>query len=116
MARPKTDPGKRLAHRAGTRFTLAEWSAVVEAARAEGLTPAALIRSLTLRGLDIPTPRHSRFRPRAVDPDLLREINAIGRNLNQSVKAVHQGQLDHNLGDQLREVAAILITVREATS
>lgn len=58
----------------------AERRQLQELARSRGCTIASVLRSAIT---EIPLPR--------VEADLIREVNLIGRNLNQLVRAVHSG-------------------------
>lgn len=114
----------------GPRFTSAEHQRLVRAANADGETPAAFVREVLIAHLDgKDKPVKQRPAP-LVGPDAVRELNAIGRNLNQSVTALNMIARDvrgdtgggadlkaalGRMGEtirQLREVLAEIVTRR----
>lgn len=93
MARPKRDDTEARSAHVAARFTAAERLALDERAAAAGLTLSEFVRAAAL----------DREPPRAAMPagpagvmsaEEVRELNRIGQNLNQAVRAIHTGNSD----------------------
>ena len=104
---PATDPPARLTRTAGTRFSDEQFEALVDYARACGLTPTAFIRKVVL-GVK-PIARRPELRSAIV------AVNRVGNNLNQLVKLAHTGVvLAPELVRVVREVLAELHALQRA--
>ena len=102
-----TDPPARLTRTAGTRFTDEQFEALVDYARACGLTPTAFIRKVVL-GVK-PIARRPELRSAIV------AVNRVGNNLNQLVKLAHTGVvLAPEIVRAVREVLAEIMTMYKA--
>jgi len=107
LGRPPKDPSERRTERVDVFFSIAERLKLNADAKACGLSPASYVRKLV-----------AGFRPttqaeHAADPRLLLELNAIGNNVGQTMRAIKVGtqskadwqQLKRDLEDALQMVA-----------
>ena len=99
MPRPPKEPTARRAVMYRVRLTAAERDDLDRRAAAAGLTPSAFARCALL---DCRPPALAR-----VDPVALRQLQAIGNNLNQLARHANRDDgLAEELGDELRATLA----------
>ena len=79
---------KKKTHRVGVFFTSEEFAKIQLNASRAGLTEAEFLRQLGL-GKEVKAP------PRAASFAAVKEINAIGKNLNLLVRAVHTFEIEN---------------------
>ena len=89
MARPRLNPAERRTRQINVRVTEAEAVALAEQAGRARLTVAAYLRRRGLRR------RVRAVRERRLAAEDRRELNRIGVNLNQMVRAMHTGRAVH---------------------
>jgi hypothetical protein len=82
---------KKKTHRVGVFFTSEEVAKIQLNASRAGLTKAEFLRQLGL-GKEVKAP------PRTVNFAVVKEINAIGKNLNSLVRAVHTFRIEDAAG------------------
>ncbi len=113
LGRPPKDPADRRTERVDVFFSIAERLKLVEDAKACGLSPAAYVRKLVAGFRPTAQAEHS------ADPRLLLELNAIGNNVGQTVRAIKTGtgakadwqQLKRDIQDVLQMVALDQVSV-----
>ena len=99
MPRPPKEPAARRAVMYRVRLTAAERAELDRRAAAAGLTPSAFARCALL---DCRPPALAR-----VDPAAVRQLQAIGNNLNQLARQANRdGGVTEELGDELRAALA----------
>jgi hypothetical protein len=79
---------KKKTHRVGVFFTAEEFAKIQLNAKRVGITEAEFLRQLGL-GKEVKAP------PRTVNFAAVKEINAIGKNLNLLVRAVHTFEIEN---------------------
>ena len=100
MGRPKSKPHEVRSKMAGVRLREEEWAGLVQLAENLGETPSRIIRRLVREAIN--------GGPDYFDDGLLdlrrmyRELNSIGRNLNQLSRAANRGAVVG--GDDVRRV------------
>jgi len=107
LGRPPKDPADRRTERVDVFFSIAERLKLGEDAKACGLSPASYVRKLVAGFRLTAQAEHS------ADPRLLLELNAIGNNVGQTVRAIKAGteakadwqQLKRDIEDVLQRVA-----------
>lgn len=87
MGRPELQPEERRTERHNIRFSPNEYEHVRQQADAAGLDVAEYLRRRAL-GYVVPQAPHRR----GVEPGLLRELNAIGVNINQIARNLNSGR------------------------
>lgn len=91
------------------RVTPEELQAINAQVQASGLSKSEIARR-AIFGLDVKT------RKPVIDTVAMRELAAIGNNLNQIVKAMHQGRVAPDLGgtidDMHRRITDLYVTAR----
>lgn len=111
MARPKRDDLTARSAHVAARFTAAERLALDERATSAGVTLSEFVRA---SALGVTPARLSAAMPAGpagvLSADELRELNAIGNNLNQIARALNSGRADPVDGD-LRAALSQLETV-----
>jgi hypothetical protein len=100
----KAPPKARVVH---ARYSEDEYAAVVEAAKAAGMTVSSFFRSLTLEGAGVRP--FLTAQDRAVLALLLEDMRKIGINLNQMARSLNSGHAVHaeDVGASIRDVQAI---------
>ncbi|MDT0633196.1 plasmid mobilization protein [Rubrivirga litoralis] len=73
------------------RFSPEEWGRVEAWARDAQVSPSRYVREATMR-------RRPAERPRGVRAEAVREMKAVGRNLNQLVRLAHRARADRAAG------------------
>ena len=102
MGRPKLKPSGVRSRAAAVRFREEEWDGLKQLAENLGETPSRIIRRLVREAL---TGGPDYFDDGVIDlRNMHRELNAIGRNLNQLTRAVNQGQGIRDQGMVLADI------------
>ena len=110
MGRPNLKPSGVRSRAAAVRFREEEWDGLKQLAENLGETPSRIIRRLVREAL---TGGPDYFDDGVIDlRNMHRELNAIGRNLNQLTRAVNQGQVLN--GDDVRGVINAAVVQMEA--
>lgn len=111
MGRSRSSATKRKEKIAHIRFSVADFDALEEVARAAGMTVSAFVRALSMEGAGV--------RPflgegdRAVLGLLEEGMRAIGGNLNQISRAINIGRVpaDDELAGSIRDAHVVAATV-----
>jgi hypothetical protein len=82
---------KKKTHRVGVFFSAEEFAKIQLNAKRAGITEAEFLRQLGL-GKEVTAP------PRTANFAAVKEINAIGKNLNSLVRAVHTFEIENATG------------------
>ena len=110
MSRPKSKPHVVRSKMAGVRLREEEWAGLAQLAENLGETPSRIIRRLVREALN-GGPDY--FDDAVIDlRNMHRELNAIGRNLNQMTRAVNRGQVLN--GEEMRGVINAAVVQMEA--
>ena len=110
MSRPKLKPSGVRSRAAAVRFREEEWDGLKKMAEQLGETPSRIIRRLVREALN-GGPDY--FDDGVIDlRNMHRELNSIGRNLNQMTKAVNRGQVLN--GEEMRGVINAAVVQMEA--
>jgi hypothetical protein len=97
---------KKKTHRVGVFFTAEEFAKIQLNASRAGLTEAEFLRQTGL-GKEVKAP------PATANFAAVKEINAIGKNLNSLVRAVHTFEIENAAGI-LNSIKRIESTLQEA--
>lgn len=93
----------------GVRLSPREAPAVIEAAKARGVTPAAFGRLAMLQVADVPAARRRTPERQRLDAELLVQLRRVGNNLNQLTRLAHeQGATGFPTAAAVSEVLAVL--------
>ena len=107
MARPRKAPDERRSEKIEGRVTPQEKLGFLEQCEAAGMTEAEFVRRRCL-GYQVPPARP------LVDQRLLRELNAIGNNVNQLTFAMHTDRAFMEAwGPIAEQLAAVLDKIAE---
>jgi len=109
MARPKQDERAARSQHVAARFTAEERAALGLRAAESGLTLSDFVRAAAL-GAQPRRPTMPAGPAGVLTADELRELNAIGNNLNQIARALNSGRADP-VSDDVRTALAQLETV-----
>ena len=110
--RPTTDTAERRNEVATVRLTAAERAALDARAASLGLRVSDYLRAAAIESLPPKLAKATRAKAGILNRDELRELNAIGNNLNQIARALNIGK-DEPQGARIDAALSALHTVLE---